>query len=104
MTQDRMSLPPRGAWIETPYGWHIRIELSRSPHGERGLKLFVLNQVVQADLSLPPRGAWIETQLRLNFSIVAKSRSPHGERGLKQHNRWRKHVVYRVAPPTGSVD
>ena len=54
---------------------------SRSPHGERGLKLIAADDVVLPIKSLPPRGAWIEI-----------FRDKYGF--------W----LRRVAPPTGSVD
>ena len=61
VAMDRKSLPTRGAWIEI--GLQARQpgkQPRRSPHGERGLKLFLLLSAQQ---------------------II--SRSPHGERGLK---------------------
>ena len=59
-----MSLPTRGAWIETPgERWPpISHPARRSPHGERGLK----------------------RQGTLKVRAEADGRSPHGERGLKQ--------------------
>ena len=80
--------------------------MSRSPHGERGLK-FVDNPAIKSlRASLPTRGAWIEIAFLpfpLGGGVVAphtgerglkfcingnlrhfrQSRSPHGERGLK---------------------
>ena len=57
-----MSLSSRRAWIEIKIDdEHTIIRLRRSPHGERGLKLCVIIDVVKRDFS----------------------RSPHGERGLK---------------------
>ena len=56
---------------------------SRSPHGERGLKLDLSITLKAWYSSLPPRGAWIEISLpgmRRNEGQVAP---PHGERGLK---------------------
>ena len=57
------SLPSRGAWIEieTALGMAVRLRMSRSPHGERGLKL-------------------VTSSLYVSCKIC---RSPHGERGLK---------------------
>ncbi len=54
----------------------------RSPHGERGLKC------------------------RINQDIVPTSpgRSPHGERGLKLEALNEEYPFDGVAPPTGSVD
>ena len=56
-----MSLPARGAWIEIAKTvMSSSATPSRSPHGERGLKLPV---------------DWLTTE--------QCGRSPHGERGLK---------------------
>ena len=79
-----VSLPVRGAWIEIVYGARVfGDEASRSPCGERGLKL---NQRVEGSfrlLSLPVRGAWIEILVIVFIPFRARSRSPCGERGLK---------------------
>ena len=55
--------------------------ISRSPHGGRGLKQIFMRRQVGVNLSLPARGAWIETTLGA-------------------------HVISRnlVAPRTGGVD
>ena len=55
--------------------------VSRSPHGERGLKYACPGFCVEKVRSLPPRGAWIE--------IGDPIRCAHR---------------VAVAPPTGSVD
>ena len=55
----------------------------RSPHGERGLKLYSCNWVIMARASLPAWGAWIEIRAALTTSAANPGRSPHGERGLK---------------------
>ena len=55
------SLPPRGAWIEILSDFQILSKVGcRSPHGERGLKLWKTCAPEQTEKSLPPRGAWIE--------------------------------------------
>ena len=55
------SLPVRGAWIEMPLSCSmLRMELSRSPCGERGLKSAQARDSRRGLLSLPVRGAWIE--------------------------------------------
>ena len=83
--QDDWSLPSRGAWIETPsYGMGSTAYVSRSPHGERGLKLCPLRATRSAIPSLPSRGAWIETPAKKGGFSPGGSRSPHGERGLKR--------------------
>ena len=59
---NKVSLPPRGAWIEINIGYCFSVSgFSRSPHGERGLKF----------LSVFP------------IQLQSAGRSPHGERGLK---------------------
>ena len=55
--------------------------MSRSPHGERGLKYSGNSSTAPTDWSLPPRGAWIEILRRLLLL-----------------------TALAVAPPTGSVD
>ena len=78
----------------------------RSPHGERGLKLFVSvcqicwwwslpsrgawieidagkHMVPCGGWSLPSRGAWIEIVEEEEVEEEVEGRSPHGERGLK---------------------
>ena len=62
-------------------GGFVRVRFGRSPHGERGLKLFRFDGVVPIFRSLPSRGAWIEISERDGPQITAQ-----------------------VAPLTGSVD
>ena len=57
------------------------LRFSRSPHGERGLKLVLTGTVRNVIESLPTRGAWIEIHKTEHY-------------GLSQF----------VAPHTGSVD
>ena len=60
-----LSLPTRGAWIETAHFGYIHERIAcRSPHGGRGLKLFRALLMVSIMASLPTRGAWIETCTR----------------------------------------
>ena len=101
-----MSLPARGAWVETKRTtlWKTA-RPRRSPQGERGLKHGVHERREGADASLPARGAWVETSffrsaLSPSASLPARGawvethrqgttrtsrtrRSPQGERGLK---------------------
>ena len=101
-----LSLPTRGAWIEIVGINELRLAVvSRSPHGERGLK----------------------SGSRIPYGHQIKSRSPHGERGLKftkevtMRNKFGVSLPtrgawieisgassakrgYFVAPHTGSVD
>ena len=100
------SLSSWRAWIEiaTPSGRQTQ-NLSRSPHGERGLKLVRPCGAVERDGSLSSWRAWIEmmpigasspsnmslSSWRAWIEITSSpakdasptSRSPHGERGLK---------------------
>ena len=124
------SLPSRGAWIEMMSG---RRELSsnsrsRSPHGERGLKISVSWQTGYANPeSLPSRGAWIEIGhvgihlLLMSWSLPSRGawieidavtslggsfsgRSPHGERGLKWKATPPAPQCLASLPSRGSVD
>ena len=109
------SLPARGAWIETPEPRGSVRRASRSPRGERGLKLCLCVVPLVEPLSLPARGAWIETSSarlapRLSESLPARGawietcreaagnlpprRSPRGERGLKHGDD--SELTYRV--------
>ena len=123
----RMSLPARGAWIET-VGSRGRQSLyplhepqRRSPRGERGLKLQAVcikssrgspGRSPRGERGLKPRQdedrrigrpREIETQLERR---LLRRRSPRGERGLKQG--CASSYVFRnnciVAPREGSVD
>jgi len=77
-----MSLPSRGAWIETYRVSPIwRAIPRRSLHGERGLKQKACWRAHKNHASLPSRGAWIETV-------------------FDKHTR----IPEFVAPFTGSVD
>ena len=57
--------------------------ISRSPHGERGLKYSTYVVSIRDHLSLPARGAWIEMAIAMTERLRTRRRSPHGERGLK---------------------
>ena len=77
---------------------------SRSPHGERGLKLDVDAALVTMTQSLPSRGAWIEIKILPLRRSMYICRSPHGERGLKSAGEPGGHPAHQVAPLTGSGD
>ena len=78
-----VSLPSRGAWIETGVGSNNRANCSsRSPHGGRGLK---------------PKSN-DKTQDSID------GRSPHGGRGLKHIYQKPPRPRSVVAPLTGGVD
>src|SRR5579875_306997 len=99
------SLPTRGAWIETI--WLSRRGTgvcSRSPRGERGLKLCLSQPHPRRHESLPTRGAWIETFGIWEFRDNPPRRSPRGERGLKQLLHGAHPRRECVAPHAGSVD
>ena len=59
LTDGKMSLPSRGAWIEI-----LPAESLRRVGG-----------------SLPSRGAWIEIPISMELLSRFERRSPHGERG-----------------------
>ena len=61
----------------------IRRLKGRSPHGERGLKFLSSALIAVNVLSLSSRRAWIEIAVSEVSEESSKSRSPHGERGLK---------------------
>ena len=78
-----MSLPARGAWIETVENQRKAYHpAGRSPHGGRGLKR--CNTI--------------------NGKVTIARRSPHGGRGLKQVLIDIKTSGDAVAPRTGGVD
>ena len=83
-----LSLPNLVALLTESVDWNtidvnsLYPSVSRSPHGERGLKSLLFHR-------RPPRN---------------KSRSPHGERGLKSTDRQRLNVNTKVALLTESVD
>ncbi len=80
------SLPLRGAWIETPSPCKTRqITTRRSPCGERGLKPGGKKPLAIPGTSLPLRGAWIETPCSRMLRRPSSGRSPCGERGLKHY-------------------
>lgn len=56
---------------------------SRSPYGERGLKLGVTVYAVVFGVSLFLRRAWIEMSLGSSYLTASLCRSPYGECGLK---------------------
>ena len=67
--------------------------LSRSPHGERGLKLVGEGAGLRCRGSLSSRRAWIEIPAGGGDTSKNRSRSPHGERGLKY---WVEQVAHGV--------
>ena len=63
--------------------FHWMLASSRSPHGERGLKL-MREWIEPPDVeSLSSRRAWIEIPIPSRRWSKTARRSPHGERGLK---------------------
>ena len=78
--------------------------MSRSPHGERGLKYEPNEYRVTSLLSLPAWGAWIEIKDELDRMSLDERRSPHGERGLKLLLPDANTATAGVAPRMGSVD
>ena len=90
--------------MKSNYAVEWKLHKGRSPHGERGLKLVLVDGVLDVLLSLSSWRAWIEIsaasrrprkprrsphgerglKYRLDFLVELRgSRSPHGERGLK---------------------
>ena len=77
--------------------------LSRSPHGERGLKSKIRPINPMDSPSLPPRGAWIEMQLILTMFCTCWSLPPRGA-WIEIIGDYLGFPTKIVAPPTGSVD
>ena len=80
--------------------------VSRSPHGERGLKFALASfSITSYPWSLSSRRAWIEIRKWVTSEILPSSRSPHGERGLKfRYFRSIYQKIRTVALLTESVD
>ena len=121
-----MSLPARGAWVDTGSAEPRRsVAHRRSPQGERGLKpAFDGVALLPGWESLPARGAWVETDgstRRSGSSGVAprkggrglkpradggriggRRRSPQGERGLKPLGRVQGHRRLPSLPARGA--
>ncbi len=77
---------------------------SRTPHGVRGLKFYVLICVDYWFGSHPSRGAWIEISWQTGINVTTSGRTPHGVRGLKYAVRRARPETLEVAPLTGCVD
>ena len=60
-----MVAPFAGAWIETCISSGYRPYLQSLPSRERGLKLYVADNIVFAFLVAPFAGAWIETGTKI---------------------------------------
>ena len=75
---------------------------SRSPRGERGLKLVITHLAEERFESLPARGAWIETRVSGSCWPIGSSRSPRGERGLKPRTLPRDGRDRRSLPARGA--
>ena len=76
---------------------------SRSPHGERGLKLGIAVRLVPGQWSLPAWGAWIEIARPGMALIFAWSLPAWG--AWIEINMWHlSHGDEWVAPRMGSVD
>ena len=79
------------------------LELSRSPHGERGLKYSNLCAAESDKLSLPARGAWVEIfQMGLNHCVLHASLPARGA-WVEIKKRAEEGEKATVAPRTGSV-
>ena len=80
--------------------------MSRSPHGERGLKSGLSWSRCAAVLGRSPHGERGLKFKKCGFRWqYAGGRSPHGERGLKYSLYcYCRQYWQHVAPPTGSVD
>ena len=79
-----MSRSPHGErGLKCPYRTHGRSDYRRSPHGERGLKCTGRVHLLPDIGSLSSWRAWIEIERSRPLAWTGSRRSPHGERGLK---------------------
>ena len=72
--------------------------LCRSPHGERGLKLY---HYIYQNKKLFGRSPHGERGLKFNATVAANpyiGRSPHGERGLKSLEEYHHHIRLSRSP------
>ena len=100
-----LSLSSWRAWIEMVIASRLRAAIpSRSPHGERGLKLRKRAYRPYIGGSLSSWRAWIEIVESALPTSGVWSRSPHGERGLKSVPVWVNACARRVALLMESVD
>ena len=100
-----VSLPPRGAWIEiNDYQRFREAYTVAPPTGSVDRNSTVLVSFSVQIRSLPPRGAWIEIPNARNYSICIHVAPPTGsvDRNHSSGDNGVSGVL--VAPPTGSVD
>ena len=82
-----LSLPIRGAWIEIPVCASVSYTCkNHSPRRERELKHGCTGLGEVWVSSLPMRGAWVENTLDKYEIKAYQDRSPYGERELKSDN------------------
>jgi len=99
-----LSLPSRGAWIETSDALGgDEDKRRRSLHGERGLKRVTASNGKQVTGSLPSRGAWIETGV-MQFGPSLDKSLPSRGAWIETYNNNTGETRHIVAPFTGSVD
>ena len=77
--------------------------MSRSPHGERGLKSSPLPEFLEVKSRSPHGERGLKSEPGEDI-VPVPCRSPHGERGLKLVLVFLMLMVVAVAPHTGSVD
>ena len=77
-------------------------DLSRVPHGARGLKRWNVLAPKQYAGSRPARGAWIETIFISQSPYEHQRRVPHGARGLKQAQAGTSAFVILSRPARGA--
>ena len=73
----------------------------RSPHGERGLKSLLTCPIDDAIKSLSSRRAWIEITFFNPREFGRSGRSPHGERGLKYCMIFDRSIFWSCRSPHG---
>ena len=77
------SLPAWGAWVEISSAYNDqRAVTSRSPHGERGLKLQIATPPRRGrSTSLPAWGAWVEILVHILATLAEHVASRMGSVG-----------------------
>ena len=79
------------------------MNVSRSPHGERGLKYTPTASYLPRRGSLPTRGAWIEMEVQVS-ALPFRASLPTRGAWIEINESSIGIGKFRVAPHTGSVD
>ena len=74
--------------------------MSRSPHGERGLKYVNADIALRTALSLPPRGAWIKIFFRRYPELAQRRPAGPAHRNRLTHGFQNICVRQQPCPPS----